>query len=293
MLPSRKGTRVASATLPNISQGAASGPDGAGGGAIRAWPRLAASLAAGALYALRPAAVACVTLGDRVAVARSGVRTHRALARTLARILSLRIEAAGSLPDGPCVVCANHLSSLDIPVLASLTGGLFVSRADVAGWPFVGLLVRLGGTVFLDRSRRSDVVRAAAEVGGWLDRGFRVVLFPEGRATDGSAVLPFRPSILEAAARRGTPCVAATLVYSLPDDPGATVARDVSWAGDDSFASHALRFLRLRRIAARVTFHPPRTGADRKALAAALEADCRSGLPPAPTGDAAGRTPGP
>jgi hypothetical protein len=56
------------------------------------------------------------------------------------------------------------------------------------------------------------------------------------------------------------------------------VARDVAWADETPFVRHALRFLGLPRVDVRVTVHPSRTNPDRKALAAALEADCRSAL---------------
>jgi 1-acyl-sn-glycerol-3-phosphate acyltransferase len=155
---------------------------------------------------------------------------------------------------------------------------LFVSRGDVAHWPVVGALARLGGTIFLDRSRRRDAARAGDDVGVWLDRGFRVVVFLEGRAGPGGDVLPFRSSLLEPAVRRGVPCVGASIAYALPDDPGADVTQEVGWSDDAPFGAHVLRLLRRRRITAHVAFHAPRTGDDRKALAAALEEDVRRGL---------------
>lgn len=265
---------------------------GASGGRLRAWAKLAASLPLVALLVLRPLAVAAATAGDRIATTRSGSRTLRAIARALAPILGLRVTVRGPLPGpGPCMICPNHVSYLDVLVLASVSDAVFVSRGDVAGWPVVGFLVRLGGTIFVDRSRKRDAARAADDVGAWLDRGLRVVVFLEGRVAPGDAVLPFRPSLLEPAATRGTPCHGATIRYSLPSDPGATVARDVSWHDETPFTSHVFGVLRLRRIDVDLTFHAPRTGDDRKALAAALESDCRGGLGPPPSAGSAATWP--
>lgn len=250
------------------------------GGRLRALVRLALCLVLTGVYALRPLAAAVLTGGDRDARVRSGARALTALSRVLRRVLGVRVTVEGAPPPpGPCLLCPNHVSYLDVLVLASVTDAVFVSRGDVAGWPGIGALARLGGTVFIDRSRRRDAARAGDAVGVLLDRGFRAVVFLEGRAGTGDEVLPFRSSLLApACARPGVPCIAATLRYGVPDDPGATVARTVAWADDTPFGAHVRRLLRLRRIDVRVTFHTPRRGTDRKALAAALESDCRTAL---------------
>jgi 1-acyl-sn-glycerol-3-phosphate acyltransferase len=186
---------------------------------------------------------------DRARAVRGGTRACHRLARGLARVMGLRVTVQGTPPAGPVLLCPNHLSYLDILVLASVTDVLFVSRGDVAHWPFVGALARLGGTIFLDRSRRRDAARAGDDVGVWLERGFRVVVFLEGRAGPGGDVLPFRSSLLEPAVRRGVPCVGASIAYALPDDPGADVAQEVGWSDDAPFGAHVLRLLRRQRLA--------------------------------------------
>ena len=286
-VPSSEGTHVPSRRLHNVPHEPGCASPVARGGRLRASYRLAVCLVLTPIYALRPLATAVLTGGNRAAVARSGARTFSALCRVLGPVLGVRVEVEGDAPPpGPCVLCPNHVSYLDVLVLASVADAVFVSRGDVAGWPGIGPLARLGGTVFIDRARKRDAARAADEVGVALDRRLRAVMFLEGRATVGDAVLAFRSSLLEpACARPGVPCVAATLRYDLPDDPGSTVAGTVAWADETPFAKHVMRVLRLRTIAVRVTFHAPRTGTDRKALAAALEADCRRGL------SATGRSP--
>jgi 1-acyl-sn-glycerol-3-phosphate acyltransferase len=190
------------------------------------------------------------------------------------------VRVEGEVPAGPLLLCPNHLTYLDILVVASVAGPVFVSMADLIGWPLLGPLSRLGGTVYLDRARKRDAARAAEQVGAYLDRGLRVAAFLEGGAGDGSRVLRFRPPLLEPACRRGVPCAAVSIRYTLPADAGgdAAVATHVAWADDTPIAAHAMRFLRIRRTEVRVVVHRPRTGPDRKALAAALEADVARAL---------------
>lgn len=274
-------------TLPQPAGSASPPADGPRRSRGRALGRIAASAGLTAAFALRPLATAILTLGSRVRVVRSGTRAFHGLCRRLAGVLGLRIGLAGpAVPPGPCLVCPNHVSYLDILVLAWTADAVFVSRGDVAGWPGIGPLAKLGGTVFLDRSRKRDAARAADTIGEWLDRGFRVVVFLEGRNGTGDAVLPFRSPLLEPACARGVPCVPVAMRYALPRDPGATVARDVAWVDDTPFGTHAFRLAGLRGPDVSVRVGAPRTGSDRKALAAALEADVRAMLAaPTPASD--------
>jgi 1-acyl-sn-glycerol-3-phosphate acyltransferase len=199
-----------------------------------------------------------------------------AWARASARILGLRVRAEGAPPRGPCLLVANHLGYLDIAVLQSQRDCTFVSMADVKDWPVMGRLARELGTVFVERERRHDAARAAREIEAALRAGRTVVLFPEGRAGDGTAVRPFRLALLDPAARLGTPVAWAALQYSTPAGH-PTAAEAVCWTDDASFGSHLLRLMRLPRIEVRLAYgDAPIVDADRKRLAKRLEESIRA-----------------
>src|SRR6185436_7426012 len=107
----------------------------------------------------------------------------------------LRLLAADIGSDGPCprdgLLVSNHLSYLDILVLATLTPAVFVSKSEVKNWPVFGWFARMAGTIFLQRTRRADVVRISEEITTVLRGGHLVVLFPEGTSSNGRQVLPF------------------------------------------------------------------------------------------------------
>lgn len=52
---------------------------------------------------------------------------------------------------------ANHVSWLDILVLAGKTGSAFVAKADMAPWPVIGWLATLNNSVYVAREQRLDV----------------------------------------------------------------------------------------------------------------------------------------
>jgi len=202
--------------------------------------------------------------------ARWQVAMLRRWARIAAFILGLKIEASCNAPATPFLLVSNHLSYMDVVVFASQLDCLFVAKKDVEGWPIIGSLCRSFGTIFIDRRNRRDLARVNGEIAQALEDGRGVILFAEGTSSDGSTVLPFRSSLLEAAARGTFPVSYAAVSYRvLGDDPPARLS--VCWWGDMTFVSHFAGLLGLKRIQATVSFGSDEIRADdRKVLAERL-----------------------
>jgi 1-acyl-sn-glycerol-3-phosphate acyltransferase len=181
--------------------------------------------------------------------------------------MGMRLEVLGRAPVGPFFLVANHLSYMDIVALLATTPATFLSKAEVARWPLVGWLARSTGTLFVDRTKKSDLVRVLGAIRGSLSAGQGVVVFPEGTSSEGRDVLPFRPSIFEVPAMLGIPVRCATLTYRTP--PGSAPANlAVCWWGDMAFFPHLLALLALPRFEVTVSFGTQELyEADRKRLA--------------------------
>ena len=206
------------------------------------------------------------------AVLRARVRRRlkRVWARGMMRVAGVRVVTAGQPPPAGALVVSNHLSYLDIPVLDSVMPMVFVARADLRRWPFWGPMASLGGTIYVDRATRRDVLRVRREMGEAMARGDSVIVFPEATTSGGDTMLPFKPALLADAAEANTPVYWLTLSYRTPPDGPA--ARDqVCWWGDTDFLPHVLGLFALRRVECRMRFgdEPLRAG-DRKVLAADL-----------------------
>ena len=186
------------------------------------------------------------------------------------RVIGVRVCALGTPPPNGALIVSNHVSYLDILVLSSLLPVVFVAGAGLRRWPYWGLASAIGGTVYIDRSKRRDVVGALAGIERALGRGDGVVLFPEATTSDGSSMLPFKPSLLATAAERESPVHRLTVSYRTPK--GSPSARDrVCWWNDVPFPRHCAGLLALRRIECTVRFgDAPLQSRDRKALAVAL-----------------------
>jgi 1-acyl-sn-glycerol-3-phosphate acyltransferase len=217
-----------------------------------------------------------------------GARAHRgwnarllqAWSRGLVRALGVRVRVRGDRPRKPFFLVANHLGYLDILVLGSELGSTFVSKHELAGWPVLGHLARVTGTIFINRGLKRDAVRVLEEIDQAIQQGAGIVLFPEGTSSRGDRVYPLKPALLEWAAQRAFPVRAARLGYAT-DDPGRPADLAVCWWGDMTLGVHLMGLLALRRITATVHFDPRSVvEPDRGRLAARLRAVLEDGFEP-------------
>jgi 1-acyl-sn-glycerol-3-phosphate acyltransferase len=197
-------------------------------------------------------------------------RWLRRWGRGFCRIAGVRLVVEGAPPGEPFFLVSNHQSYLDIPVFGAVANVVFVAKSEVASWPVLGVVCRAADTIFVVRSSRRDSVRANAVLDGHLEAGHAVLLFPEGRTSDGSGVQPFRPPLLQAPARRAQPVHAAAVDYSTANgDPPSAVA--VCWWGEMPLLPHLWTLLGLTGITARLRFSQWAVQeSDRKLLAARL-----------------------
>jgi 1-acyl-sn-glycerol-3-phosphate acyltransferase len=197
------------------------------------------------------------------------------------RLMGLQVRVIGELahgtPSRQVVFVSNHSSWVDVPVLGGVLDGCFVTKGEVARWPLVGTIARLGRSVFVTRqpgatARERDDMRAR------LQAGDNLILFPEGTSSDGSRVLPFRSSFFAVARAAGGPLPLiqpVSVVYDrLGGLPTGRASRPLfAWYGDMDIASHFWRLAQHGGLRATVLLHVPLDPArfpDRKALSQAV-----------------------
>jgi 1-acyl-sn-glycerol-3-phosphate acyltransferase len=190
-------------------------------------------------------------------------------------------ELASKTSGRPVIFISNHSSWVDVPVVGAVVPGSFVAKGDIAGWPVVRTIARLGRTVFVSRQRGSTA-RERDAMQAVLARGDNLILFPEGTSSDGSRVLPFRSSFFALAEGDATgdpnrrPLIQpVSVVYDrLNGLPAGRSSRPVfAWYGDMDIASHFWRMTQHLDMRVTVLLHAPldpATFPDRKSLSQAV-----------------------
>ncbi|MEQ8442204.1 MAG: lysophospholipid acyltransferase family protein [Alphaproteobacteria bacterium] len=205
-----------------------------------------------------------------------GVETMR-WHRVVLKITGIEVQVHGTpIRDRPVMFLPNHVSYLDIPVLGSLLPCSFVSKAEVRDWPAFGWLAVQQRTIFIKRDPR-QAANQLQEMRERLEEGGCLVLFPEGTSSDGSRVLPFKSSLLQASTIEFPETgqievqpvsIAYTRLDGVP--MGRALRPFFAWYGDMELAPHLIDLLGMGSLGVEVVFHDPirlaDTG-DRKGLA--------------------------
>jgi len=175
--------------------------------------------------------------------------------RTMCRILRVRIHVDGEpLANGPLLVVANHVSWLDIPVIACHWGVVFLSKYEVQRWPLIGPAATGLGSLYIERGRKGAAADATAAIRDRLRAGQRVLFFPEGTTGDGSQLLPFRPRLYQAALEASVPVQTLAISYHHRNGEPSSEA---AYIGDDTLLAHFLRVSALPGLDVRVRVGPP------------------------------------
>ena len=213
--------------------------------------------------------------------------------RGLLRILGITVEIRGAAPaPAPVLIVSNHVSWLDIVILSTVRPLSFVSKAEVADWPFFGWLSRLQRTLYVERERRHKAGEHRDGIAARLAEGDALVLFPEGTSGDGNRLRPFKTALFSAAETKvarpdGTlrPVLVQPWTIAFTGLNGMPMGQDMrpffAWYGDMELAPHLWQMVQLGPFTVKVELHPPVTlddFANRKVLAAHCQHDVAKGL---------------
>lgn len=180
-------------------------------------------------------------------------------------VMSIRIQQEGMVETDRrgALIVSNHIGTADIFVMSACFRTFFVSKSDISNWPVIGLLTRLAGTIFIDRTRRIQVSGMVRDIADRLRSGFPVAVFPEGGATPGHRVERFKSPAFEAVVQAGSSVIPVTIRYYDAGEPSVAC-----WPMGISFMANLKRLLMHPRLNVKVWVLPKVTDEnDRRVLA--------------------------
>lgn len=160
-----------------------------------------------------------------------------------------RNERYGPMGD---VIIANHMGFMDIPVLLSVYPSVFMISVAFTKFPYFGRELTRQGHVFVDPKDPDSRRKAREGLRKVLERGERIIVFPEGRSSPGAKRRPFRVFSFAEAKRQGKWVEACILDYE-PD------RRDYAWDREKSVGNQILKLFGRKRMIASLEFLPAET----------------------------------
>ena len=125
------------------------------------------------------------------------------------------------VPSPPRLFAANHLSSLDIPVLYANLPFPFriIAKREVFHYVIVGWHLRRSGQIEVDSSNARASLRGLNRAAETLKQGMPVVVFPEGSRSTSGEVQPFLNGTFYVAIKAQAEIVPVALVGTLETLP--------------------------------------------------------------------------
>ncbi|MFE3638464.1 lysophospholipid acyltransferase family protein, partial [Streptomyces sp. NPDC059168] len=178
----------------------------------------------------------------------------RRWSRAVVRAAGVRIRLTGSAPAaGGVLLVANHISWLDIPLLAAVRPARMLAKSEIRRWPVAGRLAAGSGVLFIERDRLRALPGTVTRIAEALRDGAAVAVFPEGSTWCGRARGHFRPAVFQAALDARAPVQPVRLTYRDARGGAATAA---AFVGEDTLFASLWRVASARALVAEVEVRP-------------------------------------
>jgi 1-acyl-sn-glycerol-3-phosphate acyltransferase len=153
-----------------------------------------------------------------------------------------------ALGAGPALLVANHVSSIDSILICAIQPACFVAKSELGKGAWLRWVLAEAGTIFIDRRKRDDILRALAAMHEAFDGGERVALFPEATVCATTEPRPFNSALLEPGSD-GVPLYFVALSLTRAD---GTPCPEADFPRECSFAAGFWRLAGVPALVARV-----------------------------------------
>jgi len=179
--------------------------------------------------------------------------------KQLLAAFNLRVTKQGYMPPENQVmmstmVVANHISWTDIYALNSIVPLQFIAKSEIKSWPIFGYLARKTDVLFIERNKHQHATHIVYQSASRLMQGDNLCLFPEGTTTDGTTIMPFKSSIIQAAIHANATIHPVAIRYPSLD---GNVNTGMAYAGDTTMKESILQILSQKESVVELHFLAP------------------------------------
>jgi 1-acyl-sn-glycerol-3-phosphate acyltransferase len=123
------------------------------------------------------------------------------------------VTGAENIPSGGCIIASKHQSDWDVFAIFPHTGRpAYIVKKELMNIPFFGWAARSLDCIEIDRKKGAEAIPAMmTQARAALDRGCRIVIFPEGTRKAPLAPADYRQGIVRMYAELNVPVVPVAL----------------------------------------------------------------------------------
>ena len=179
--------------------------------------------------------------------------------KSLTKALGIKINIVGTPNKDSTLFISNHITWLDILIIGQIIPTHFLSMIEVKSWPVAGWLATRAGTLYIHRGGKKSADQSLSEISHALNEKHNVVIFPEGRTTDGT-LRKFKPRLVQSAVDAKSKIQPIAIKYLNGDSIQANPA--VLFHGDITFSQSLSKIMSQKSIAVDVAFLDSISAAD-------------------------------
>lgn len=141
------------------------------------------------------------------------IRFHVLLMQILGGIIMVVRRMEKTPVKKPYVICPNHSSYLDIPLVFRVVKDyfIFMGKREIENYPLFHVFFTKGMNILVDRSSKMGSHKAFMQACDEIDEGNSVLIFPEATIPDNAPVLnPFKNGAFKLAIEKQVPIIPVT-----------------------------------------------------------------------------------
>ncbi len=179
-----------------------------------------------------------------------GQRIIQWWAKRASSILGLSISLQGKSCTSTSLIVSNHISFLDIVVIASISPVTFLAKSTLRYWPIIGFIANRFGTIFIKRNSSSVMHNLTKSLTNALQQKQTIAVFPEGTTTNGLSVKRFHPALFQASINANKPVQPIALCYRR----NGKVNRSAAYIDNDIFIITLIKIMSQTKTDVNLTF---------------------------------------
>ena len=144
---------------------------------------------------------------------------HRQGMLLMHKILGIRLNVIGELPNKPALIMCNHPSYFDIFFNIGKHPAVMVVGHQFKKWPFVGWLGIALNTIWVNRNNSGARKKARKDISQTIEKGLCVFICPEGRTAGSHYIQEVNPALFHDACEKRIPIVFYSFWYHSSEFP--------------------------------------------------------------------------
>jgi len=170
------------------------------------------------------------------------LKYRKKLSKKLTKLIAKKLIIEGKLDKEAQMLIGNHTHNLDISLMETVIDEklIWLAKKELGEIPIIKYMLTKTDMILVDRSDRKSIIKTLKEVKDRVQKGFKIVVFPEGtrNKVDPTKMLPWKKGVKGIAEKlnlKVQPFVIINLPFAFKKNPFRIEKQEIKVIFLDSF----------------------------------------------------------